>query len=42
MIKPSNAKCEPNGLNLLINGIPLERIGVGFKEERSKFLGVIA
>ena len=41
IIKPSKAKFDLNGLNLLINGIPLERIGVGCKEESSKFLGVI-
>ena len=40
IIKPSKAKFDLNGLNLLINGIPLERIGVGCKES-SKFLGVI-
>jgi len=41
MIKPSKAKFEFNGLNLLINGKPLEGIGKGYKEERTKFLGVI-
>jgi hypothetical protein len=41
IIKPSKAKFDFSGLNILINGIPLERIGVGLNEESSKFLGVI-
>ena len=41
IIKPSKAKFDFSGLNILINGIPLEWIGVGLNEESSKFLGVI-
>ena len=41
IIKPSKANFNLNGLNLLINGIPLERIGIGFEEQSTKFLGVI-
>jgi len=41
LIKPSKAKFDLNGLNLLINGIPLERIGIGFKEGKLKVYGVI-
>jgi len=35
------AKFDLNSLNLLINGILLERIGIRFKEESLKFHGVI-
>ena len=41
IIKPSKDKLDLSGLKLLINGIPLGRIGIGFEEESSKFLGVI-
>jgi hypothetical protein len=34
------AKFYLNGLNIVINGIPLDRIGV-IKKQSSKFLGVI-
>jgi len=41
IIKPSKAKFEFSGLNLLINGTPLERIGKEYKEESTQFLGVL-
>jgi len=41
IIKPLKAKFEFSGLNLFINGIPLERIGKGYKEESTMFLGAI-
>jgi len=41
IIKPSKAKFEFNGLNLLTNGLSLERVGKEYREERTKFLGVI-
>ena len=41
IIKLSKAKFELMFLNLIINGIPLERTGKWYKEENTNFLSVI-